>query len=347
MAVPETGVKPIQYFDDPADYFRQLYDDERDVSYHLADWQAYKASGLSPSEYYGYDTVEFTGPTSIKKHGSDVNLLETGYGQNSYSTPTYRSEWDNTADALAKAALEMNYENWQGSDQYKSLEDMYREQGKLSMQDILGQMAARTGGLASSWSEAVAGQQYNDYMAQLQDVARQMYNNERASAIENAQMAVSYAQNDYQRYLDALNQATYEREWQNQLEQQNYARSQNEMNSARDRISAFLQLGGSINDIDPSVLAASGYSSAELAALGGYYTPTTTTTTKTSNNPAPAPNASSGSLKGEAAMLYKEIVGKRSTEDAMFSEVRKARASGKITEAEKEELMNLILEEYK
>ncbi len=70
MAVPETGLKPIQYFDDPKDYFRQLYDDERDVNSAYADWQAYKASGQTPSEYYGYETVEYDGPTSITKSGS-------------------------------------------------------------------------------------------------------------------------------------------------------------------------------------------------------------------------------------------------------------------------------------
>ena len=347
MAVPETGVKPIQYFDDPADYFRQLYDDERDVSYHLADWQAYKASGLSPSEYYGYDTVEFSGPTSIKKKGSNVNLIDTASSQ----LPTYRSDWDDTADALAKAALEMQYDDWAQGDQYKALAERYGEQGKLSMQDLLGQMASRTGGLASSYAEAVAGQQYNDYMAQLEDAARQMYNNERGNAIQNAQMALGYAQNDYERYLNALNQANYEREWANTLDQQNYQRSQNERADAQSRISNYLAMGGNINDIDPSLLSAAGYTSAEVAALGSYYNPTPKAVGSPSPSPSPQPtptaeNSNSSNKNTINSRQYQNVMGKINGQGYTIESLDKLIEKGNFDEKAEASLYDALKKKY-
>lgn len=42
--------------------------------------------------------------------------------------------------------------------------DYYTKQGKRAMQDTVGQVAARTGGLASSWAASAGNQQYNNYM---------------------------------------------------------------------------------------------------------------------------------------------------------------------------------------
>jgi len=104
MAVPETGLKPIQYFDDPKDYFRQKYDDERDVEYAYAEWQAYKNSGLTPSEYYGYETEEFSGPTSITKSGTKKNKSSSSSGSGS-SNSIYGSMQD-AANAAIDAQIQ-------------------------------------------------------------------------------------------------------------------------------------------------------------------------------------------------------------------------------------------------
>jgi len=204
--------------------------------------------------------------------------------------PSYSSDWDDTKNLLAQAALDMKYEDWANSDQYKALADRYGQQGKLSMQDLLGQVASRTGGLASSYAATVADQQYNDYMAQLEEVARQMYAGERSDAIQNAQMAYDFADSDYQRYLDqlaqyngdrsyayqvlsdALAQSNYNREWQNTLEQQEYNRGQASRNEAQQRIENYIAAGGSTANLDPALVESSGYSAAELAALEQYYT---------------------------------------------------------------------------
>ena len=91
--------------------------------------------------------------------------------------PTFNSSYLDQLNALARQLTSMNYEDWTKGSQYQSLADRYGNNGRMSMQDVLGQVAARTGGLASSYATTAAQQQYNQYMAQLEEVARQMLDN--------------------------------------------------------------------------------------------------------------------------------------------------------------------------
>lgn len=169
------------------------------------------------------------------------------------ASPVYTpSPWDETREKLAQAALAMNYDDWTNSDQYRALAARYGHQGQLTMQDVLGQVASRTGGLASSWATTAAQQQYNEYMARLEEAARNAYNTERGNAIQNAQLAYDFSDSDYGRYLDqlaqynndrsfgldvlsqALSESHYANEWANRLQQQEYERQQDAYNRAWD-----------------------------------------------------------------------------------------------------------------
>ena len=213
------------------------------------------------------------------------------------SAPEYMpSEWEQTRDALAKAALEMNYGDWLKSDQYSALAGRYGQQGDMAMRDILAQMSARTGGLASSFAQTAAQQQYNQYMSQLEQAAREMYAGERSDALQNAQLAGEFSDKDYNRYLDRLAQynndrsfgfdilsqvlqnSRYDREWQNSLEQQAYQRQQDALSrgdydrqSATDRINSHFQGGGAIEDLPQELIQQSGLSQPELLARWTYF----------------------------------------------------------------------------
>lgn len=52
---------------------------------------------------------------------------------------------------------------------YRQYREQYTRLGERAMEDTLGQMAARTGGLASSYAGSAAQQSYNQYMAALGD----------------------------------------------------------------------------------------------------------------------------------------------------------------------------------
>lgn len=203
--------------------------------------------------------------------------------------PVHSSRWDDTANLLAQAALDMSYDKWTGSDQYSALADRYGRQGQLSMQDILGQISSRTGGLASSYATTAANQQYNEYMAMLEEVARQMYNSERNDALSNAQLAMNYSDRDYDRYLDELSRygnnrsfayqvladamanSQYNQEWSNKLQQQELANQRTSQADAQNRISNYLAAGGAVSALDENLIESSGYTMPELYALEKYY----------------------------------------------------------------------------
>ena len=118
--------------------------------------------------------------------------------------PTYNSEYMDQLNALARQLTSMNYDDWTKGSQYQALADRYGASGRMSMQDVLGQVASRTGGLASSYATTAAQQQYNQYMAQLEEVARQLYSQERGELMDSASLYRNLANDEYDRYRDSL-----------------------------------------------------------------------------------------------------------------------------------------------
>lgn len=118
--------------------------------------------------------------------------------------PTYNSEYMDQLNALARQLASMNYDDWTKGSQYQALADRYSASGRMSMQDVLGQVASRTGGLASSYATTAAQQQYNQYMAQLEEVARQLYSQERGDLMDSASLYRNLANDEYDRYRDSL-----------------------------------------------------------------------------------------------------------------------------------------------
>ena len=156
--------------------------------------------------------------------GSGYVPLAQRYQQE--EAPEYEgSQWDDTLDRVANQLISMNYTDWTQGDQYQALADRYGQQGRMSMQDVMGQISSRTGGLASSYAGTVAQQQYNNYMTKLEEAAREMYSSERQDLAQNASLANSLAQQDYSRYQDRLSQFNTDRafdygtwsDWQNRV----------------------------------------------------------------------------------------------------------------------------------
>lgn len=192
-------------------------------------------------------------------------------------------KWDNTLDQLAQAAIDFNYDDWANSDQYKALADRYGYQGKLTMQDVLGQISSRTGGLASSYATTAAQQQYNDYMAQLENAARSQYADEKNSMLDNATLAQNMSESEYQRYLneqsakmsgqsEALTALYNLLGYQTDAENTEYSQGQDSRTDAQNRVYDYLvNQGGAVADLDADLITASGYTTAELNAMAAKY----------------------------------------------------------------------------
>ena len=236
----------------------------------------------------------------------ELNQLKAQLEEVAAQKPQYSGDKYDTSSIIDQLTG-MDYADWTKSDQYKALADRYGAQGQMSMQDVLGQISSRTGGLASSYAATAAQQQYNDYMAQLEEVARQMYSSDRSDLIQNIGVMNDANSVHYNRYLDELGQynTDYSRlynqyrdligdsQWnQNFQYQQNrdsisdkrydqeytdsrsdYADSKaaESKTDAQNRINAYLAAYGAVADLDPSLVSASGYTQSELNTLARYY----------------------------------------------------------------------------
>lgn len=145
----------------------------------------------------------------------------SGSGQFSYdNAPSYVNRYqsqidDLTAQILGRAAFEYDPENDPTYQQYKK---SYTRAGQRAMQDTLGQVSARTGGLASSYAGAAAQQTYDNYMGALADkipelrqLAYSMYQDEGNTQRANLEMLMALEQGDYGKYQNLLSQYNTDR----------------------------------------------------------------------------------------------------------------------------------------
>ena len=136
------------------------------------------------------------------------------------SAPEYLSKNQEMIDAayekiMGRPAFSYDPETDPAYQQYK---DRYTRQGKLAMEDTLGQVSARTGGLASSYAGSAAQQSYNQYMSALGDkipelrqLAYQMYRDEGDDMRSDLNILLNKEQMDYGRYQDRLGQYNADR----------------------------------------------------------------------------------------------------------------------------------------
>lgn len=122
---------------------------------------------------------------------------------------------------------------------YLQYADSYTRGGQRAMTDVLGQLAARTGGMASSYAGSMAQQTYDQYMTdlankipELRQLAYSMYVDDYNRQVDDYNRAYNqyadaygrwYDQTrfDYDRYQDELSNAWRNAEWQNTINQQN------------------------------------------------------------------------------------------------------------------------------
>lgn len=141
---------------------------------------------------------------------------EFSYG----SAPTYTSKYQGKIDELTEAILNREAFTYdpEKDPTYQQYKESYTRNGERAMQDTLGQVSARTGGLASSYASSAAQQTYDGYMSALADkipelkqLAYSMYQDEGNTQRANLEMLVALEQGDYAKYADLLAQYNTDR----------------------------------------------------------------------------------------------------------------------------------------
>ena len=231
-----------------------------------------------------------------KRKKDEDEILDTGV--NNY--PNLGSK--DTVKKLAEDYANYNYDTFAGGDSYKALEKRYQAGGQKAMQDTVGQVSKRTGGLASSYATVAGQQTYNDWMGNLESAARALYDSERQEMGDRYALANSmYLQDrDEQRYADELaynrgrdqladqryaeelaynrqwneDERTYNRQWNE--DERDYNRSESSRlegeGKAYDTVVALINAGTPIDEIDPALIAQTGYDPSHFDAMAKSYT---------------------------------------------------------------------------
>lgn len=135
---------------------------------------------------------------------------------------TYKkiNQLEEAAKRLNTAGAElgnMTYDNFKTGNVYKGLQRDYQQRGQMAMKDTLGQVAARTGGMASSYATSAANQSYNNYMRGLEDAARSLFNDEYSRAKDKYNTARNEYNTAYGEYRDAVEDERYQTKWDYQV----------------------------------------------------------------------------------------------------------------------------------
>lgn len=187
-----------------------------------------------------------------RRRNDDDEILDTGV--NNY--PNLGSK--DTVKKLAEEYANYNYDTFTEGDSYKSLEKRYQTGGQKAMQDTVGQVSARTGGLASSYATVAGQQTYNDWMGNLESAARALYDSERQEMGDRYALANSM-------YLQERDE-----QWrQEDIDNQNRLEGEGK---AYDTVVALINAGTPIDEIDPALIAQTGYDPSHFDAMAKSYT---------------------------------------------------------------------------
>lgn len=226
-------------------------------------------SDYTPGQQTTYPTVE----------NMDIlqGLLANGYNtSDAGNAPTFDYSYDSEMRALIDQILNSNLADWKRGDQYAALKDQYAANGEMGMNDLLGQVSSRTGGLASSYAASVANQEYNDWMSKLEQAAQEMYQQDRSDKLNNLGVLNDAYSREYGEYTDRLNQWNTDRNFAYQQEQDalsnqwkqkewDYSMSQDEWNKAAQQAETMAAYG------DFSGYKALGYTDSQIEQMRQAY----------------------------------------------------------------------------
>ena len=148
--------------------------------------------------------------------GSQYIRLDSGtpdsFGR--VETPKYESPYQDNINELKNSILnpkEFTY-NHETDPAYLELEKAYTKGAKRAMDDTLGKVSSRTGGIASSYAGQVAQETYNDYMDDLSDKvtalresAYQKHLNERETDRANLNTLLAIDSDNYNKFVNEQN----------------------------------------------------------------------------------------------------------------------------------------------
>ncbi len=152
-----------------------------------------------------------------------VRLAKEALSSHLSSAPgEYKSKWSQQITSALNGILnreKFNY-NMSADPLYQQYKDRYVKQGKLAMQDTVGQASALTGGYSNSWAQTAGSQAYQSYLEGLNDVvpefyaiAADRYDKEGAELLNRYSVLADAEATDYGKYRDTVADYQSERDY--------------------------------------------------------------------------------------------------------------------------------------
>ena len=188
------------------------------------DYQALINQAVAKGDYNAAGLYERQ--RNAKIAGMNMTGVSKTYNYN--QIPDYQSTYKPKISELVDNIQNYDYNKFLGTDEYGALRGQYERQGQRAMQDTMGDAAARTGGLASSYAVSAGQQAYGNQMSALEAAALQMYQNKKNDLRNDLSMYENLDNTDYSRYADQLAQNNTNRQF-------NYTQLTNTANTATEK----------------------------------------------------------------------------------------------------------------
>lgn len=195
-----------------------------------------------------YSDIDLTKYDSGYQKSDDVINAETKKTDAENALSNFRDEGFNySQDAAFKDIMDkiLNREKFSydlnGDALYQQYKDKYIQQGKMAMQDTMGQAAALTGGYGSSYASTAGNQAYqaslqnlNDVIPELYQLAYDRYNQEGQDMLNKYSMLSDDRSAEYAMWGDKYNRLASDRDYYGNEANNAYTKDYGEWSDRRD-----------------------------------------------------------------------------------------------------------------
>lgn len=195
--------------------YQSQVSNKKQTTYNYKGQYTQRQSPLLSQGVSGYTQGKLSGLEGGYTPGSTVQQAQAYLNQVQSRRPgEYQSQWDGELTELYNRIANRKPFSYDiGTDPvYQQYREQYQRQGRLAMQDTMGQAAALTGGYGSTYGEQVGQQAYNAYLQNLNDVVPDLYNaaynryRDEGTDLYNQYGLLSDRENQaYSRYRDTVN----------------------------------------------------------------------------------------------------------------------------------------------
>lgn len=195
--------------------YQSQVSNKKQTTYNYKGQYTQRQSPLLSQGVSGYTQGKLNGLEGGYTPGSTVQQAQAYLNQVQSRRPgEYQSQWDGElTDLYNRIANRKPFSYDLGTDPvYQQYREQYQRQGRLAMQDTMGQAAALTGGYGSTYGEQVGQQAYNAYLQNLNDIVPDLYNaaynryRDEGTDLYNQYGLLSDRENQaYNRYRDTVN----------------------------------------------------------------------------------------------------------------------------------------------